>query len=394
MVVVLPYRRRWWWRGCRRNAPSLLLAAAAAAAAVLLLLSLLQWPAFLELVVSVLSTFALMPPAADMLTATVVAGGTGRGSRVRETKRTLLSQQNRSGGVGGSRPWSRFPSLATAVTAGVAVVPRPVVAKGTVSKITEKFQVRSPPSRTCLSRTQQQRSGRDGNAPSLPPPPPAVIKHDIKRRQEKLLNELHRRTTAAAVAVCVRPPPVDGAGGDSGSSSDSEKSVAIVDKPGSPHSSGYESVDESTAAAAVDGFAAVAVPYSWVFGGSSDDDDVTTPSVAAVAVATPEDRLGRLVTFAPVTSCPALTRAKPDQDDDDDDESPAAVRRHFVGNDVATTCSAGGSGGGCGYLSPIPECSSAEPNSVETVDDEVYLPIPRLQQTVCITFRVAVVVYD
>lgn len=376
MVVALPYRRRWWWwRGCRRNASSLLLAAAGAA--VLLLLSLLQWPAFLELVVPVLSTFALMPPAADMLTAAVIAGGTGRGSRVRETKRTLLSQQNRSGGGGGgNRSWSRFPSSATAVTAGVAVVPPSVVAKGTVSKITEKFQVRSPP-RTCMSRAQQQRGG---NAPSLPPPPPAVIKHDIKRRQEKLLNELHRRTTAA-VAVRVRPPPVDGGGGDSGSSSDSEKSVAAVDKPGSPHSSGYESVDESTAAAAVDGFAAaVAVPYSWVFGGSPDDD-VTTPSVAAAAVATPEDRLGRLVTFAPVTSCPALTRAKPDQDDD---ESPAAVRRHFVGNDVATTCSAGGGGGG--YLSPIPECSSAEPNSVETVDDEVYLPIPRLQRAVGITF--------
>lgn len=344
-----------------------------------------QWPSLLERVVPLLLAYALMPPAADL-----TAAASGDGSRVRETKKALLGRSN-GGGGGRSRSSASRSSPSAAA---------PVVAKGTVSKITEKFQAQPcapPPPRTCTRVPCKPSVGRSAlPPPPLPPLPPPVIKHDIKRRQEKLLSELHRRRgrdDRTKSVSCSRLPAVGGAGaggGDSavssdcGSSSDSEKSVccgggelvetsvaAVVDKPGSPHSSGYESVEETVVVAVDDFVAAAAIPYSWVFGAGEHDgrfdanpSSSSTSSASSscgddvVTAVAPEDRLERLVTFSSVASCPALTRAKPDQDVDDD--LPVVVRRHFVGNDVAMTT---------GYLSPIPEGSSTEPNSVETVDD-------------------------
>jgi len=226
------------------------------------------------------------------------------------------------------------------------------------------------------------------------------------------LSELHRRRDSQPAADRTAASfshrlPVGGGGGaaadsamssDCGSSSDSEKSVCCGsggggsidkpdDKPGSPHSSGYESVEETISAVRT------AVPYSWVFGASEpslhdsgfgetlqqtlstsssassdgccegdDDDDDDEDDVPAA----PEDRLERLVTFASATSCPALTRAKLLDQDDDEDVPDAVIRRHFGGGNDGPKTIASMAGG---YLSPIPECSSTEPNSVETVED-------------------------
>lgn len=445
----------------------------------------------LDRVVPLLAAYALMPPPA---TCAAAAGGGAAvaGSRVRETKKALLGRS--SGNAGGRSRFatSRSPGVAGAGAVGGGPA---VVAKGTVSKITEKFQSPPPP--------PPPRTATAACRPPLPPQP-FVKSYEIKRRQEKLLGELHRHAddrktnAAAASARVVRPLPVGGGGGGSdsavtsdycGSSSDSEKSVCcggvgpteqLNDKPGSPHSSGYESVEETTTTAVVAaaaaspvqdenaassfviaavtadptgrtprGFgayvattdlkrvsvAAPAVPYSWVFGddvavesasrdgfadvldalppppppppvssSSSDEDD----DGAAALPAAPEDRLERLVTFASAASCHALTRAKPDdQDADADDELQAddvvdaaiSVRRHFGGNAAATPVATATLGlappppppvPSC--LSPILECSSTEPNSVDTVEDcgryddddgdnKVYAADPRCSQS-------------
>lgn len=361
VVVVSPRQRRpWLRRWCCGFSPFLLVLLA------------VPWSAPLDRVVPLLLAYALMPPpAADRVTATV-------GARVRETKRALL-------GGGRCSRVSPTPSRPSSVAS--------MVAAGTVSKITEKFQalphapaaaatttmVQRPP--RVVTRIPKPLPGRNSgpSPPPLPLLPPPVVKYEIKRRQEKLFGELHPGA---------RPPL--GPFGDSaissdcGSSSDSEKSVrsgGVVepaeDKPGSPHSSGYESVDETAAADRRPVVAAV--PYSWVFGGAveppSHDFDASSSSSSSASSSSdgcyvddvPEDRLERLVTFAPPASCPALTyRAKPDQDGGGG--APAAVRRHFGGNDVATS---GAAAGGC--LSPIPEYySSTEPNSVETVEECCY----------------------
>lgn len=363
---------------------------------------LAQWPSSLVRFVPLLLAYVLMPP--DR----VAIGGLG-GSRVRETKKALLGRSRSLSAA------SRLPFAATGSSGCSTVVP--IVVKGTVSKITEKFQAQPPPPpvRT-ITRIPKPLHASDRGArpqpPPLPPLPPPIVKYEIKRRQEKLLGELHRRrgsvgdrmTTTASFPVEL--PVVVGGGGvgggdsavssDCGSSSDSEKSVCCggrsvdnkpEDKPGSPHSSGYESVEETMPVSAT------VVPYSWVFGapepsggfdevvqmpapplstsslsssssssdgcceGDDDDDD-------DVPTAPPEDRHERLVTFASAASCPALTCAKPDQDGDED--VPAAIiRRHFGGgNDGPKPIAAM-----AGYLSPIPEGSSTEPNSVETVED-------------------------
>lgn len=393
MVVV---SSRW----CRCFSPPFL-------AVLLLVLQLSSSSSSLDHVVSLLLAYALMPPAVDRTAAaaTVVVdsgggGGGGGGSRVRETKKALL---------GGGR-YARASAATTSRPSSVVAM----VAAGTVSKITEKFQAvhlssSSQPPRSNNSYTTATRIPKL----SQHPVPVPVVKYEILRRQEKLLSAdpvVHRTRRSVVVAVssfsASRIPIVGGAAGDSGaassdcgSSSDSEKSVrccdaavvaAVEDVPGSPHSSGYESVEETTAAdhhqhqPMIVSPPPAVVPYSWVFGGdggapepsspydafdgssvsSSSSDDCYRTVVDAAAVTAPEDRLERLVTFAPPPSCPALScRAKPDQDDDQDDDDGASstVHRHFAGNDVAT---AGG-----GYLSPIPECSSTEPNSVETVED-------------------------
>lgn len=366
MVLVSSASDRPWWCWC---SSSLLVAVS--------VLLTLQCPSpLLERVAPLLLVYALMPSAADP------AGS--RGSRVRETKKALLGRSSRSSSV-----------------------PVPVVAKGTVSKITEKFQTR-PAALPRTARASAKNPVLRTSPPPLPPLPPPVVKYEIKRRQEKLLSELHgrggvdRRIPSSRLPTRVTIDSGGSGGGDSavysdcGSSSDSEKSIccgvadygpvetAIVDKPGSPHSSGYESVDEAVVVPVDDFVAVAAVPYSWVFGTSEHDGlaDVAPPPLPlspppssicsqsssyeddnAQATVAPEDRLERLVTFAPTASCPALTRAKPDQDGDG---APALVRRHFAGNDAATPNSASGF---AGYLSPIPECSSTGPNSVETVEE-------------------------
>ncbi|XP_026820530.1 unconventional myosin-XVIIIa-like isoform X3 [Rhopalosiphum maidis] len=392
MPVVSTQRQfqRWWW----------LLCCCSSVFVVPVLLT--QWPSLLVRVVPLLLAYALMPP--DR----VAVGGRG-GSRVRETKKALLGRSRST-----SAP-SRSPfAAASAGPSNCAAVP--IVTKGTVSKITEKFQAQPPPApppRTTRIPKPLQRAPDRGPAvklqpPPLPPMPPPVVKYEIKRRQEKLLSELHRRRdghhhlpadrTVVASSFSDRLLPVgagdSAASSDCGSSSDSEKSVCSGgrsmidkpdDKPGSPHSSGYESVEETISVAAA------AVPYSWVFGApeqppndrgfdgtvqplstsssassdgcceGDDDDDDDEDDVRSA----PEDRLERLVTFASATTCPALTRAKLDQDDDEDVPEAAVIRRHFGGgNDGQKTVAAM-----AGYLSPIPECSSTEPNSVETVED-------------------------
>lgn len=430
MVIVasLPRRWRWWW--CRRCSPLLLLAVSTVLWP--------QWPSSLDHVVPLLVAYVLMPPATDRTTVTATAGtGLSGGSRVRETKKALLGRSAAGGGRG--CPRSSAPQSSPSSSAV------PFVAKGTVSKITEKFQGRPlppspllPPSRVA-TRIPKLSSSRSTLPP--PPPPPIAIKNEIKRRQEKLLGELHRSRNITSLSVGRLPILGDNAiSSDCGSSSDSEKSVCCAasvasvatvdeDKPGSPHSSGYESVEETSVAvdfvsrttaddfiATTDGDFVVttdsvstAVPYSWVFGSAEPLHDVfdgfgVVPSLSSSSVPSSfsvpssssssssdgcsegddrplstasEDRLERLVTFTPTASCLALPRAKPDQDDDQH----ALVRRHFGGNDASTPnavacCMAGG------YLSPIPECSSTEPNSVETVedcrydgdDDKVYNP--------------------
>lgn len=423
MVVVSP---RWWWCKCRSVGrrwwwPLL-------SSAVLLA----RWPWLLDRVVPLLLAYALMPP--DDHSA-APAGGCSDGSRVRETKKALLGRSN--GGVVGGRYRSSATLQPSSFGAGA-----PFVAKGTVSKITEKFQGGSPAKATRIPKLlPQQTSVMGGNGrgrsalppPPLPPLPPPVIKYEIKRRQDKLLGELHRRrgsTTATSFSSGNRRLPtavVDSAvPSDCGSSSDSEKSTGHVDvpvvtttvgslmataavddeKPGSPHSSGYESVEETSAATTP----TVAVPYSWVFGASERnvkfvdvfDAVPSSPSSSSSSSSsssdgscaedrTAEDRLERLVTFAPtLASCPALTRAKPDQDDYDDDDDvdgvPVAdIRRHFARNGVTMPIAAAALTGypspvanpvatvtgalPSGNLSPIPEGSSTEPNSVETVED-------------------------
>lgn len=395
MPVVSPRRQwHWWWWWC---CSSLLVVP----------VLLTQWPSSLDRVVPLLLAYALMPP--DR----VAVGGRG-GSRVRETKKALLGRSRFTSAQ------SRSPFAAsTAGSSASAVVP--IVVKGTVSKITEKFQAQSPPApppRTLTRIPKPLRTAPDRGVvvkpqpPPLPPLPPPVVKYEIKRRQEKLLGELHRRrgvpgdqpTTASSFSS--RLLVGGGGGGDSavssdcGSSSDSEKSVCsgkqstdkLDDKPGSPHSSGYESVEETMT------ISASAVPYSWVFGAPEPHDGFDGPSQLLSVTApsappplstsssassdgccegdddddddeddvptAPEDRLERLVTFASSKSCLALTRSKPDQDDDED-VPVAIIRRHFGGgNDGSKPVAAM-----AGYLSPIPECSSTEPNSVETVED-------------------------
>lgn len=391
----------WWW--CCRCSPLLVVSVLFA-----------QWPSLLDRVVPLLLAYALMPPATDdNRTAAAAASALGAigGSRVRETKKALLGRSSGVGaGYGRSRSSTSLHQSSSSATA-------PFVAKGTVSKITEKFQAQPPPIPRTTRIPKLLNPARNAlPLPPLPPLPPPVIKYEIKRRQEKLLSELHRRRSTGddrTTSSTCRLPVVSGCGdsavsSDSGSSSDSEKSVycggltdipaavtAAVsddDKPGSPHSSGYESVEEPVTccpkATTIDfvgatdlaSVPAAAVSYSWVFGasvndGSDDGFEAVQPSTSSSSssdgccgfddglTGPAEDRLERLVTFASVASYPALTRAKPDQDDDDDD-APAAVRRHFGGNDVATPVAAM-----AGYLSPIPECSSTEPNSVETVED-------------------------
>lgn len=397
--VVSSQRRpfQWWWC-CSTSAAFL---------AVLLSVLFAQWPSSFVRVVPLLLAYALMPP--DR----VAVGGLG-GSRVRETKKALL---------GRSRPATSATSRSPASTAAGSSALVPNVVKGTVSKITEKFQAQPPPppQRTTRIPKPLQRTPDRGSAPAvvklqpppLPPMPPPVVKYEIKRRQEKLLSELHRRRDGQPAdrtnASFSHRLPVGGGGGgaaadsavssDCGSSSDSEKSICCGsggggsidkpdDKPGSPHSSGYESVEETISVART------AVPYSWVFGapepslhdsgfgetlqqtlstsssassdgcceGDDDDDDDDEKDVPEA----PEDRLERLVTFASATSCPALTRAKLLDQDDDEDVPEAIIRRHFGGGNDGSKTIASMTGG---YLSPIPECSSTEPNSVETVED-------------------------
>lgn len=386
--------------------------------AVVLLLTQQGPSLLLDRVVPLLLVYAIMPPPAA---ATDRGSTTAAGSRVRETKRALLGRSN-GAGCGRSR---------TSVSRSPCTVAAPFVAKGTVSKISEKFQSPpappSPPKRTITATTripklqQQQEPHSSGRGalprPPLPPLPPPVVKYEIKRRQEKLLGELHRRRIVIGSSVSGRLPVGGGAdsamSSDCGSSSDSEKSVCFggpitvaavadalnePDKPGSPHSSGYESVEETNAATAADdddptSAVATAVPYSWVFGECQHDGFETVLSSSSSSSSSsdgcyvddgptttgPEDRLERFVTFAslspsPSTSCPALTCAKRHQDDGDDHGNgttgmaeAAAVRRRFAGNDVAMPVQAVD-----GYLSPIPECPSTEPNSVETVEDCVY----------------------
>ncbi|XP_060867262.1 unconventional myosin-XVIIIa-like isoform X3 [Metopolophium dirhodum] len=396
MPVVSPRRQwQWWWWWC-------------CSSLFVVPVLLTQWPSSLDRVVPLLLAYALMPP--DH----VAAGGRG-GSRVRETKKALLGRSRLTSAQ------LRSPFVAsTAGSSACAVVP--IVVKGTVSKITEKFQTQPPPApppRTLTRIPKPLRVPDRGVVvkplpPPLPPLPPPVVKYEIKRRQEKLLGELHRRrglqgnrpTTASLSSGRL---PVGGGGdsavsSDCGSSSDSEKSVCCGgrsidkpdDKPGSPHSSGYESVEETMTIST-----SAAVPYSWVFGApephdgfdgpsqllsvtsplappplstsssassdgccEGDDDDDDDDDDEDDILTAPEDRLERLVTFASAKSCPALTRAKPDQDDDED-VPVVVIRRHFGGgNDGPKPVAAM-----AGYLSPIPECSSTEPNSVETVED-------------------------
>lgn len=394
MPVVSPRRQlQWWWWCCL----SLFVVP----------VLLTQWPSSLDRVIPLLLAYALMPP--DR----VAAVGGRSGSRVRETKKALLGRSRFTS----TQSRSPFATSAAGSSAGTVA---PIVVKGTVSKITEKFQSQPPPAPPPRTLTRIPKPLRTPDRemvikpPPLPPMPPPVVKYEIKRRQEKLLGELHRRrglpldrsTVASSFSGGL---PVSGGSGDSavssdcGSSSDSEKSVCSGgqsidkpdEKPGSPHSSGYESVEETMT------ISASAVPYSWVFGApephdgfdgpsqllsavtapteppplstsssaSSDgccegDDDYDDEDEDDVPITAPEDRLERLVTFASSKSCPALTRAKPDQDDDED-VPVAVIRRHFGGgNDGSKPIAAM-----AGYLSPIPECSSTEPNSVETVED-------------------------
>lgn len=393
-MVVVPERLRRWF--CRCRVLHLL--------AVSVLLTLLRCPSLLDRIVPVLLAYALMPPvaAADDRRCTVAradaAAGVGvgvGGSRVRETKKALLDRSNAGASASGGGICSR-PSRSSQF-----------VAKGTVSKITEKFQTQPvpPPRTTRIPKLLQHWSL--SSPPPLPPlPPPAVVKYEIKKRQDKLLSEIHRhrnrwgddRTSSFSCGgLLIGEGSRDSAASsDCGScSSDSEKSVteiccsggpvddpaatAVDEKPGSPHSSGYESVEETAITVELAQTSPlVPVPYSWVFGafdhdgtdGFADYAAVSSSSsdnsmIAAVAVAAAsEDRLERLVTFASTASYPALTSAKPDQDDrSDDDDAPAAGRRHFGRNDVATPIAVP-----AGCLSPIPEYSSTEPNSVETVE--------------------------
>lgn len=409
-MVIVASLPRWWW--CRSCSSLLLLT--------VLVVLWTQWLSSLDCVVPLLVVYALMPPATDRTTVTATAGtGLSGGSRVRETKRALLDRSSVGGGRGRLRSFASLSSSSSSVV--------PVVAKGTVSKITEKFQGRPlppppslPPSRVA-TRIPKLLSSRS----TLPPQPPlTAIKHEIKKRQEKLLGELHRSSNITSFSGG-RLLIIGGDGAmssDCGSSSDSEKSVCYAgsvasvvvmdeDKPGSPHSSGYESVEETSAAvdfvsrttdfiASKEGdFVVTAdsvstvVPYSWVFGSTEPLHDVfdgfgVVPSLSssvpssfslpsssssssdvcsegddgALSVA-PEDRLERLVTFTPTPSYLALPRAKPDQDDQH-----VMVRHHFEGND-ALTPNAAACCMASGYLSPILECSSTEPNSVETVED-------------------------
>lgn len=385
MVVVSTLRRRWI---CRCRSLQLL--------AVSVLLTLLQCPPLLDRVVPVLLVYALMPPVAAAndrrctITGADEAATVVGGSRVRETKKVLLDRSNgastSSGGIC-SRS-SRF------------------VVKGTVSKITEKFQTQPvlPPRTTRIPKLLQHWSSVAYD--SLPPmttlqsPPPVIVKYEIKRRQEKLLGELHRhhrRSDDQTSSFSYNGPSINESIRDSATSSDcgscssdSEKSVccsgstvedptvtAVDEKPGSPHSSGYESVEETAVTVELAQTSPpLSVPYSWVFGDSEHDGSdgfadyavVSSPSSSSdnsmIAAAT-EDRLERLVTFASTASYPALTSAKSDQDGrSDDDIPPAEVRRHFVRNDVATPIAVP-----AGCLSPIPEYLSTEPNSVETVED-------------------------
>lgn len=361
-----------------------------------------------------LLVIALMPPPAVAAAVTPSAAG---GSRVRETKKALLGR----GGRG-----SRSTSAAAVVT------------KGTVSKITEKFQMRpaAPPAPAVCSRIpkpsqqpsaaktatrqavtgkppptppppqQQQQSvavettRKNGPPPPLPLLPPPVVKYDIKRRQERLLGELHRQHKRRGQyeafyklnsASSSSSSLADSAALSDCSSSDcSEKSVRFTaavaavadeDKPGSPNSSGYESVEEAIVAAAATDFA-TAVPYSWVFGDFVAASSTSSPSSSSssslcdganddATVSEDCSRSERLVTFTASPSfCPALTRSKPDQDSRDGGgrsaNTAAAGRRHFAGNDAATHAIAASAGG---HLSPIPECWSTGPNSVETVED-------------------------
>lgn len=392
MPVVSPRRQwQWWWWWC-------------CSSLFVVPVLLTQWPSSLDRVVPLLLAYTLMPP--DH----VAVGGRG-GSRVRETKKALLGRSRLTSAQ------LRSPFVASTASSSPCTVV-PIVVKGTVSKITEKFQAQPPPApppRTLTRIPKPLRTPDRGVVvkplpPPLPPLPPPVVKYEIKRRQEKLLGELHRRRglpgnrPVTAISFSGRLPV--GGGGDSavssdcGSSSDSEKSVVCCggrsidkpdDKPGSPHSSGYESVEETMSISS-----SAAVPYSWVFGALEPHDgfdgpsqllSVTIPLAPPLSTSSsassdgccegdddddddddilmePEDRLERLVTFASAKSCPALTRAKPDQDDDED-VPVAIIRRHFGGgNDGPKPVAAM-----AGYLSPIPECSSTEPNSVETVED-------------------------
>lgn len=388
-MVVVPERLRRWFCRCR---------AALQLLAVSVLLTLLRCPSLLDRIVPVLLAYVLMPPVAaanDRRCAVARANaaiGVGGGSRVRDTKKALLDRSNAGTTASGAGICSR-PSRSSQF-----------VAKGTVSKITEKFQTQPvPPART----TRIPKLLQHWSLSSPPPlPPPAVVKYEIKKRQDKLLSEIHRhrnrwsddRTSFFSCGgPLIGPGSRDSAASsDCGScSSDSEKSVAEIccsggpvedpavtavdEKPGSPHSSGYESVEETAITAELAQTPPlVPVPYSWVFGASEHDGTdgfadyavVSSSSsdnsmIAAVAVtAASEDRLERLVTFASTASFPALTSAKPEQDDrSNDDDAPAAGRRHFVRNAVATPIAVP-----AGCLSPIPEYSSTEPNSVETVE--------------------------
>ncbi|XP_050434821.1 unconventional myosin-XVIIIa-like isoform X3 [Adelges cooleyi] len=330
----------------------------------------IAWPVLLLLL-----TVVAMPPSTD-------------GGRVREAKRALLG---RADAAAAGRNGCRRRSDSS------------LVAKGTVSKITEKFQTsKSLPTapshghhRAGVTRIPKF-IGKTGSGAVKPP-----VKYEIKRKQEKLFGSAEEDLMMSA---CNKPvffksltfvadsSASSSSADDPSSSSDSEKSICeqrhhhrdqvdsgttgavfaevSIDKPGSPVSSGYESVEETVIAAA-------AVPYSWVFGDVTDQEDdhndvCTPPSGFAgdgdvVTVTCPEDRLERLVTFTTLstTACPALTSAKPAQDVDVQQPPQAFVprRSHFCSN-------AGVASAANGYLSPIPECSSTEPNSVETVDGD------------------------
>ncbi|XP_050544907.1 unconventional myosin-XVIIIa-like isoform X3 [Daktulosphaira vitifoliae] len=306
-----------------------------------------QWIAW-PVVFVFLAVLLAMPPLND-------------GGRVREAKRALLGRVDagRNGSAAGRR---RSESS--------------LVAKGTVSKISEKFQTNKPPPKPTVVPTSCHRTSGVTRIPKFVGKTSAPVKNDMQRTRVRVCDSaeelpVDKPAFFTPLAFVADSSASSSSSDDSSSCSDSEKSVceqrthkvveesSSVDKPGSPSSSGYESVEETTTASIV---STAAVPYSWVFGDVHDASGggFTTDGVVLTG---PEDRLEKLVTFTTslfTTACPALTSAKPTQDVDQQTPQAFLPRR---GNNVPSMISGG-------YLSPILECSSTEPNSFETVDGD------------------------